>query len=224
MMMKSMNKMSKLTNPLNTLILVLYLLITYNFNIKAQGLDQILNALDKKDLGKHQATEEIAKDSWVDPNSNLAKIFAGEGRGVYNVLDWLGDLTDKEFKLSNKSYKKHNEYVALKVNYLTANKNVILLNVLILHPKFTSLLGTGLLQEFHDQEPPGLSVEISEKMNFKNSEATYHHHRNGGCSLLFKLPKNSTLNIIDKKCTDNKDIIRLAELLDIDRLQQKLVN
>ena len=119
--------MMNIMNRMRAKILAAYILcfLTFVSAIKAQELDKILDALDKKDLGKSQTKEEVNKDPWLDPNSNLSKIFYADGRGVYSVLEWLGDLTDKEYKLTGKFHKKHNEYLSLKVNYLSKTKNQI---------------------------------------------------------------------------------------------------
>lgn len=226
------NRANKLSKPINKIpsylgvpLLVLILLLIQSKYCKpafAEDLNGILDALNKQDLGQGELEEKLPKDSWLDPKTNLAKIFAEQGKGALYIVEWLGDLTDREFKLIDKFQKRQREYVSLKVNYDSKTRTRIVMTVLVPHPKFIDLISSGLLDEFHDQEPPGLSVVATEKMTLKNQEAQYYQHKNGGCSLLFKLPKNATLRVSDEKCLDNREIVKLAELLGLERLKQKL--
>ena len=188
----------------------------------SQELENILKSLESGNYNPGQKHDEALNDPWLTKGTNLAKIFSTDGNGMSNILEWLGDLTSKEFKLTNKTFKNFKEYNSLKLDYLSEKNENVEIVILVPHPKYVDLIKTGLLDDFYKQEPPGMPVVATEKMLIKANTAYFYQRKEGGCSLLFKLPKSSTLNLVDNSCHDNHTVVKLAELLNLERLSKKL--
>ena len=213
-----MNKLSKKIILLNFFFAIIFPAI-----LEAQALDEVLRSLSTSKSMQDSFEDKQIKDPWLPPHTNLSKLFTQRGKGMLQTLDWLGDFAQTEFRVGAKMYKRVDEYSELKVSYQSRkDNNELFLTILVAHPKYIDLINTGLVKAFSSIEPPGLSVEAFNKLEIKNEECYLYHHRDGGCSLLYKLPKHSLLNIYSKDCTDNSRLTALAELLTIDRLKEKL--
>ena len=183
--------------------------------------------MQKLESGSRTGQAIDANRRWLDEDSNFSTIFTGD-RGRKTLLEWSGDLsnlTAKGFTISGDEGEQKPEYVVA-VRTITApgEQQPITLTILVPHPKYISLVDMRLLPSFSDLEPPSLGISSVETMKFSTVEARLFHHRSGGCSILFKLPKGALLNLQAKRCGEDNALTRIAGQLTIDRLKQKLAS
>lgn len=195
---------------------------------RADSLKEVLDSPEMQKLerasGSNQALD--ANRRWLDDESNFAGIFTLGARGRQTLLEWSGDLStlaDKGFKILGDEGSQTTEYaVAERKISAPGETEPITLTILVPHPKYLSLVDMRLLPIFSDLEPPSLAIDSVETMRFSTVEARLFHHRNGGCSILFKLPKGALLNLKSTRCGEDNALTRIAGQLTIDRLKQKL--
>jgi hypothetical protein len=162
-----------------------------------------------------------AHSTWFHNKQSLASLFTSRGKGGALLLEWLGEISLPDVKLIKKDFQKNTEFVGFTTTYNVAG-SIIDLEVLVPHPKSIDLVQAKLISKFSNLEPPDLKIESLEKINIRHYTGVFYEHKSSQCSLLIKLPEGCVLNFSSTKCSDKKAIVRLGELLFLDRLSTKL--
>lgn len=208
----------------NTLrFLVLLIFLSLSDIIKAAPLDDLLSSPElKQTINKSNSNNRKFDDKWFKTRDNLASLFKPESKGGLILLEWIGEILSSEFALKTKKATSQDEFVALELTYLSPQKIESQVEILVAHPRFRSFIEMKLVKRFATLEPPTLPVNSLEKMEIRNQIGILYEHRDGRCSLLFKLPNQNIVNLSTKSCENSRDIIRLSELLNLERLKTKL--
>jgi hypothetical protein len=77
------------------------------------------------------------------------------------------------------------------------------------------------MQEFSQYVPPVLKFKDSEKVKIRDAEADVYYQSNGRCSLLLRLEGEVYVRL-EGLYDDRNDLVKLAELLNFERISQKL--
>lgn len=193
---------------------------------QAETLKEVIDSPEMQKFSQKSANRTINEDpaKWFKPDTNMAKIFL-EPDGPEQVLEWLGNPTF-DFKTNMVERKRTKQFIFVERFFQTLEKSPqkIRVTVLLPHPKYLPAREMGLMQEFNDMVPPGSKVASTEKLEIRGSKATLYQRKDGACSLLFHLSQGSMVNLYSEECSASTKIVKLAELLDIHRLDQKLQN
>lgn len=193
--------------------------------------DSLTDVLESPEMQKFEQARptgpNAGKDErWFERDSNFAGLFADLDRGPKSLDEWLGDLSTlaaQGFSFTQKSSGHSPEFLwSERAVSAPGQQAPIIITVLVPHPRYLSMIEMKLMPRFNELEPPSLKISSVETLRFRNSEGNLYHHRNGGCSILFRLPRGGVLNIGTKICSDNSALAKIAGELNIDRLKQKL--
>jgi hypothetical protein len=155
----------------------------------------------------------------LTPNSNLARIFT---QGAKVMVDWVEAYTPGFTRKDTDAWAGREFAWAWKKFQGGADNSIFTVTVVLPHPRYLKNLDIGLMPELTKFEPPALKVESSEPIDIKGSPGTLYFRRDGTCSILMKITKRAIVNVEGPSCRRVDEIIKLTEMLDIRRLQEKL--
>ena len=192
--------------------------------VMADSLDDILSSplLNQNPHAQNKNDPGSEHFDWFEDKHNLEKVFNSTQKGALFLLDWLGEISLPDISLKSKVVTKKNEFVIVDAVYMINNKVKIDMAVLVPHPKHIELVKSNLVPRFAEIQPPKLPVLAIEKMELRKNECFLYHRKDHSCSILFPLPGNAFLNLATASCDNDRDLVRIAELLSVDRLKQKL--
>lgn len=158
---------------------------------------------------------------WLPPGSNIELLFSRGPAGAGILLDWVGEIVAGGFSLKRKTPGLSREFAQLAAVYGHAEGEVHL-TILVPHPKHAELVQMRLIEKFREFDPPHLKIQSVEKFTVKGNSCFLYNHKEGGASLLCRLPGEGLLNIYTASYENAGNIMRFAELINISRLKQKI--
>ena len=96
--------------------------------------------------------------------------------------------------------------------------------LLIPHPKFHESVHYGLLKQFNELEPKTKFIMSEEKLRIgrSHSEATLYQLKRNVCVVHIDIAKRSVIELVQTNCDDSAELLRVAEKIDISRLNRKI--
>ncbi|MCO6431788.1 MAG: hypothetical protein J5J00_13095 [Deltaproteobacteria bacterium] len=191
--------------------------------IRAESLEELMQSpvLMYPDTADGD-TNRLDDAKWFEGRPNLFKIFRSGEKPALLLLDWLGEVVSIDFSLSSKDVGRDQKIASLHLIYEAPEESRIRVDLLIPHPLHQEQVKLGLVTAFAKLEPPTLQVNSFERMVIRGNEAFLYEHKDGACSLLFKLTMEGRLNFFTDKCEHSAHLVNLAEQSDISRLKHKL--
>jgi hypothetical protein len=158
---------------------------------------------------------------WTKADTNYALLFAHNGKNASLLLDWIGTPAG-DFQGYDPIFKYNHDLVELRRTFhVRTSFRKVQLNVLVPAPDRVSGVKYGLMQEFSQYVPPVLKFKDSEKVKIRDAEADVYYQSNGRCSLLLRLEGEVYVRL-EGLYDDRNDLVKLAELLNFERISQKL--
>lgn len=203
---------------------VLHLLLLFSLSAQADSLDSVLTseqaARSLKNTTGPSWSDPNTLDRWTDAQTNYGRLFRNFGNNT-EVFGWMFGSTPG-FKLARQYLERGPEYLVANAEFKNSQKKDLYVRLLVPFPKYASMVEYGLVQAFNQIEPPGLVVDAADALVIKGYDSKLFHQHSGGCSLVTKLVRNSALEVSAKSCEQMRDIVNLAEMIDIKRLEIKL--
>lgn len=199
-------------------------------SLKAETpLEDILNSpvLKGMDQDNKKGSAKANLDEFLDPNTNYATIFLTKEPNM--LLDWLNHR-EKTLPITKEVVGDSDEYAYSERDYTSGTNKNIKVQLFIPHPRYMELTEENLLIDLAKLEPPRLEIKYSEPIEINNQEGVVYHHKDSNnneiiikdqCSILFKLTKQSRVNILGT-CKDLDDFKKIARSLTFERLIEKL--
>lgn len=158
---------------------------------------------------------------WTKADTNYALLFAHNGKNASLLLDWIGTPAG-DFQGYEPIFKYTHDLVEMRRTFhVRTSFRKIQMNVLVPAPDRVSGVKYGLMQEFSQYTPPTLKIKDSEKVKIRDSEADIYYQNNGRCSLLLRLDGEVYVRL-EGVYEDRGDLVKLAGLLNFERISQKL--
>lgn len=158
---------------------------------------------------------------WTKADTNYALLFAHNGKNASLLVDWIGTPAG-DFQGYDPIFKYTHDLVELRRTFhVRTSFRKVQLNVLVPAPDRISGVRYGLMQEFSQFIPPVLKIKDSEKIKIRDSEAEIYYQNNGRCSLLLRLEGEVYIRL-EGLYDDRNDLVKLAGLLNFERISQKL--
>jgi len=158
----------------------------------------------------------------IDPNSEFGRVWQ-TSRGPELLLNWLG-ANLPQFAIKSQDASRNREYVYAGSTLMTRARERVLLEVLIPHPTFHTMVHFKTLRAFNVYEPPTLDTIAQEQLNFKQVTGMYYRTRRGQCSILIKVERLGIVNLSVQKCEHSHIMTEIINSLDFDRLNKKLLS
>jgi len=161
--------------------------------------------------------------SWlqgIDPMSNFAMVF-GSSRGPGMLLSWAGTNLPG-FQVGEVETHRGRETAQARVFFSVGKQHRVYLQIIVPHPTFYTMVEQNTLPEVRELEPPELKVIASDEIEINKKTASFYRYDKKKCSLLFRLTKHTRVNLWVKNCADSKQMLDVARLLDLERLEAKL--
>lgn len=168
----------------------------------------------------HERDSDARLLAGIDPSSNFAEVFTQAG-GPVVLINWVGANLTK-FKLNVTRKLRRHDLAYVTAVFSGDRGESITMDIYVPHPSFASLVQLRTMREFNQFEPPTLKTKADEKVIVNNNDGVFYHSADDKCSVLFKLPKDSILNLKTSKCEFSNTVMEIARNLDINRLKKKL--
>lgn len=156
----------------------------------------------------------------IDPNSEFARIWES-GKGPELLLTWLG-VNLPNYDLSGTDTRRSREHVYAKTLLKNRDGQRVLLEVLVPHPTYHTMVHFKTLKAFNEYEPPTLETVAQEQLNFKQVSGMYYRSSRGQCSILIKVERLGIVNLSVKQCEYSNVMTDVINSLDFERLNKKL--
>lgn len=156
----------------------------------------------------------------VDSQSNYGKLFI-DPKFREECLKWLGDGSDN-FKIGKTRIDRQVEFIHATRVFRPISAKEILVNLMIPYPTYLSMVQYGLIKDFKELDPEPHDIETTETLDIKGYPGKLYYLKDARCRLNFKLAKETVLSLSSNTCHNSKEMVDLAEHLDIKRLEQKL--
>ncbi len=186
----------------------------------ADPLKELLVSPEMQAFERNRSGEDINGPKWLKPGTEFAALFT-IAEGYLELNTWVAPATGLYVGGQQSGAQMH-EYVEAERVYSAANVADVRVRILVPHPKYASMLPFGLVHAFAELEPPMLRFENQEQIEVRGRKATLYTLKNGSCSLIFKITKGALVQLAQNECRSLKDLVSLAETLDIARLERKL--
>lgn len=190
----------------------------------AQSFDEIVRS---------DAYNQVLKDSASSKNSNSHSPKKG-GRPLTNydllwnsqkpgylLLDWIGTKSTG-LRTDQFTSQDRDEYVRASATFRDRERVTVELTIQVPRPEFITMAEYGTLIDFNKLRPPLLDVVADQVVPIQGLDANYYRHKDGACSLLFSIDKQSLVNLYTKRCSDSSVMMQVAKALSFSRLIQKL--
>ena len=187
--------------------------------LKEMGESDMMTRFDRESEVLKNKSRHIEK--WAEPDSNYAAIFDKNTFGK-EILGWLGG-SFPGYTRGEDERRRNDELVRVWTDFrLRAKSQVFILSIFVPFPRTMPAASMGLMKELSVLEPPSLAVEKQEDVTIRGVPAKLYKRSDSGFSLLFKLDKETRVNIECSKCESPEEITTFARMLDIGRLNRKL--
>ena len=160
------------------------------------------------------------KTKWYDKRSNYGKLFHQAGYPQL-LIEWLTSNIG-QYKVKRKFAEVTKLRVYAETKLRSPSRNLLVLRVLVPHPKFFDLLDAGMISEFRVLTPIKEELKFTEDIILNGKTTHLYRTKDDKCSLVISTVKRAEINIVQKHCEDFNDMIDLAEMLDVHRLERKL--
>lgn len=158
----------------------------------------------------------------IDPNSEFARVW-DKASGPELLLNWLG-VNLPNYAVKPAEVNRSRELVYAKTTLSTRARERVLIEVLIPHPTFHTMVHFKTLRAFNVYEPPTLETVAEEKLNFKQVNGTYYRTPRGQCSILIKVERLGIVNLSVKQCEYSHIMTDIVNTLNFERLNKKLTS
>ncbi len=158
----------------------------------------------------------------IDPNSEFARVWQ-TGKGPELLLNWLG-VNLPNYAVSAADTQRSREHVYAKATLKNRDKQRVLLEVLVPHPTYHTMVHFKTLKAFNAYEPPTLEIVAEEQLNFKQVKGMYYRSSRGQCSILIKVERLGIVNLSVQQCENSHIMTDIVNLLDFERLNKKLTS
>jgi hypothetical protein len=158
----------------------------------------------------------------IDPNSEFARVWE-TGKGPELLLNWLG-VNLPNYNLSGTNTQRSREHVYAKAVLANRDRQRVLLEVLVPHPTYHTMVHFKTLKAFNAYEPPTLETVAEEQLNFKQVSGTYYRTPHGQCSILIKIERLGIVNLSIQQCEHSHIMTEIINVLDFERLNKKLTS
>jgi hypothetical protein len=164
--------------------------------------------------------ESRHKESWVDPDSHYGSLFYKGGDGT-QVLEWL-TASMRNFPHEKEKITKGAEYLSVSTIFRVGLSSELKLNVIVPHPKYMTAAAYGVLQVTRDQQPAKSQILSKETIVLRKQNADLYHLKDGSCSLQTTVARGTSLILASDDCKNLDELLELAKIIDIPRLNRKL--
>jgi hypothetical protein len=156
----------------------------------------------------------------IDPNSEFARIWQ-TGKGPELLLTWLG-VNLPNYTLLGTDARRSREHVYAKTLLKNRDGQRVLLEVLVPHPTYHTMVHFKTLRAFNQYEPPTLEAVAEEQLNFNQVTGMYYRSTSGQCSILIKVERLGIVNLSVQQCEYSNIMTNIINSLDFERLNKKL--
>jgi hypothetical protein len=139
------------------------------------------------------------------------------------LLNWLG-VSLPQYTAKSLDTSRNREYVYAGSTLMTRARERVVLEVLIPHPTFHTMVHFKTLRAFNVYEPPALDTIAQEQLNFRQVSGMYYRTRRGQCSILIKIERLGIVNLSVQKCEHSNIMTDIINNLDFERLNKKLLS
>lgn len=203
---------------------LLFLLINVSLEqaVVCDPLKEVMESEEYKELTKepNDRTRRESIEKLVDPNSNYGRLLLESGKGS-ELSEWIKP-SKTSFKKISGEVKRNRQFLMVNHVYETKSGAKLILNVFVPNPQYLSMVQYGLINEFSDIVPPKLPVLSSESITVHGLPGELYHQREGGCSIVLRLIKETYVQFVTQSCKDIADLARLGEELDLQNLNNRL--
>lgn len=158
----------------------------------------------------------------IDPNSEFARVWK-TGKGPELLLNWLG-VNLPNYAVSGVDTRRSREHIYAKATLKNRDRRRVLLEVLVPHPTYHTMVHFKTLKAFNVYEPPTLEIVAQEQLNFKQVTGMYYRSTRGQCSILIKVERLGIVNLSVQQCEDSHIMTEIINMLDFERLNKKLTS
>lgn len=181
---------------------------------------------DNKELKRILKTSKLQSSSakrmaWTNADTNYAKLFSKNGRNTGLLLDWVGTPAGDFYAYSPVLKYKHDLIQLRREFHVRSSFRKLQLIILVPAPDRVSSVKFGLMKEFAQYTPPALKFKESEKIKIRDTDAELYYQTNGRCSLLLRLEGEVYVRV-EGDYADRGDLVKLATLLNFERVSEKL--
>lgn len=187
----------------------------------ADDLRDIAASSSYKRMTRMTYSQELLRyrGHWTENGEHYSQIFADKGAAKL-LGTWLG-TSDPTYKMLSDRARAIGTFILLSRTYESSHGREMDLNVLVPHPRHALEAEMGLLKEFQAFEPPMLPVEAKEELRIQNYKGFLFEKKDKRCAVFMKMSRGSIINI-DGECSEKDDMIKLANMLSLDRYERML--
>ncbi len=185
--------------------------------------DPLSDLINSPQMNKFQAgagLDDLYGPRYLKQGSNFGSVFI-DNDGFESLQQWASPL-EAGFTGGAIGGYKSTEYVESSRIYQSEKASEIRVRILIPHPKFVPMLKYNLIKPFSEIQPPELDINNEENIDIRGDKARLFTHKDGACSLLINISKSGLIQLFQQECSGLHNLVTLAELLDIKRLERKL--
>lgn len=169
---------------------------------------------DKKQLS------DLGAAHWFGNSANFARLFRAKRPGEL-LIKWVGEVIPGFIGGNIEDARKY-EFIHVTRPYSGQSGARLQFSVIIPHPRYLESAELDLITEFRDMRPPTAGVSEQEKIVISEVEWTFTQSDRGECFLHTSGARGSRAELRVKDCANRRELISLAELLNMKRLYQKL--
>lgn len=160
---------------------------------------------------------------WLNTNTNFGKIMTNKYKPDA-VLHWIFGAV-QQYRAMNPKFLRERETSSYTTPLSRGKKRRVMeFRLVIPHPKFRESRDYGLVKQFN-QLIPAERLILSKKevtVGKARSKATVYELKRNQCIVLIDAAKGSVIQLLQQKCENTEEIIRVADKIDISRLNRKL--
>ena len=186
----------------------------------SKALEKVLDQTERSRSRRLTREGDYTWLAGMDPSSNFSLLFE-TGRGPALLLNWAG-ANLPGYRLIKTDSERSRERAYATTTFSDPARRLVTLDILVPHPTYYTMAEYKTLADFNRYEPPTLKVVASEEISLNDRKVTFYRSEGGRCSLLFRLPKHSMLNLETRNCEDSNLMMEIGKNLDIARLLKKL--
>lgn len=164
--------------------------------------------------------DDLYSPRYMKEDSNFGSVFIPSD-GYMNLQNWIAPA-EGGFTGGAIAGIRLQEYVEAWRPFTSDKSSEIRVRILVPHPKFISMLKYGLVKPFADIEPPALEYLNKEQIDIRGTRADIYVLKDNACSLVMHIALSTVVQLTQTECAGLNNLVTLAELLDIKRLERKL--
>ena len=188
--------------------------------VRSDPLDAVLKSAEKVKSPDRSDNPRDILPADVDPESSYGRLFVDSSMKDQIFL-WLGDAPE-HFIAGRAVSREFKELVSAKRKFVSSRKVEVVVNVLIPHPAYISMVQFNLLKEFTNYLPAPMLVDSTETMDLRGYPGTLYRLKDGKCSVVVRMAKETMVVGLVPSCDNSRELTEVMRALDLKRLDAKI--